>query len=261
MLECRRCRKHLRDAQAGGSDAALPADLERHLAVCPDCRAEAKGLKEIAMASGRRWKPDPGPEYWEGYWDRLQARMMREDAQPAAEQPGRTDSSSNRRRFWLKLAMPAAAAALLAAGILIGRFGSRPVPGPRLRADVVQASDLEIRTGRYLDRSKRILLALVNYAPGTKDAYGLDLPGQKEASRSLVREASGLKSELAKNKSKRLEKLVGDLQTILRQIANLEAENDLAAVDIARAGVEGRDIIFKINMAEMRGGSSPRRIF
>ena len=40
---------------------------------------------------------------------------------------------------------------------------------------------------------------------------------------------------------------------ILLQIANLKAEDGLDDVDIIRSGIEGRDLIFQINLARMRG--------
>ncbi|MDD8025338.1 MAG: hypothetical protein PHI34_02410 [Acidobacteriota bacterium] len=207
--------------------------------------------EEAVVLFRKRVRPDPGSEYWDGYWDRLQARLASEpEAVPvrAAQPPARPGL-----RLFRLAALPAAAAALLIAGFFMGRWGGRkPVPVPAGSA-VVQASDLDLRTNRYLDRSRRILLALVNYTPATKDPYGLDLPGQKIASGELVREASVLRSDLTKARERRLEKLVGDLQTILRQIANLEAGADLDAVRIVQAGVEGRDILFQISLAGMRG--------
>jgi hypothetical protein len=253
MLECRRPRKLMREWMAGTLDASGREALERHASACPACREEWRGLREVVM--GTEWKPtpDPGPEYWDGYWDRLQARLAAE----APEGAGRTAprrAASGRRPLLRLLALPSAAAALIIAGILIGRWSLRPPrpAGPAV-ADVVPASDLEIRTGRYLDRSKRILLALVNDLPADKDVYGLDLPGRKSASRALVREAADLRDGLAKAKKRRLERLVSDLQTVLMQIANLKAEAGLDDIDIIRSGIEGRDLIFQINLARMRG--------
>jgi hypothetical protein len=210
------------------------------------------------MLTERRFKPDPGQEFWDGYWDRLQARMAAETS--PVKIPFRADIRPVRRRlsFLRLLAIPSAAAALLVAGILIGRFGTRPSPSPQGGVPVLQASDLDLRTNQYLDRSKRILLALVNYGPETGDSFGLDLPGQKKASRSLIQAAAALKSDLSRAKERRLENLIGSLQTILMQIANLESENDLDAVRIVRAGLEGRDIMFQINLAKMRGPAGGR---
>lgn len=209
--------------------------------------------EETIMLFKERAKPEPGREFWDGYWDRLQARMAAEPEPAPAFAPVRFRRPIRpvvRSLRWA--ALPAAAAALIAAGILIGRWSrgpAVPIPG---QGTAVMAAGLELRTGRYLDRSQRILLALVNFSPETKDSFGLDLPGQKAASRALVQEASLLRGDLTKARERRLEKLVGDLQVILLQIANLDSADDQDAVRIARAGVEGRDILFQINLAGLR---------
>jgi hypothetical protein len=243
----------MREWLAGTLDASGREALERHAAACPACREEWRGLREVVMGTEGKSMPDPGTEYWDGYWDRLQSRMAAE-APRGADRPAARPAAFGRRPLFRRLALPSAAAALIIAGILIGRWSLRPPrpAGPAV-ADVIPASDLEVRTGRYLDRSKRILLALVNDVPADKDVYGLDLPGRKSASRALVREAADLRGDLAKAKKRRLERLVSDLQAILMQIANLKAEAGLDDVDIIRSGIEGRDLIFQINLARMRG--------
>ncbi len=217
--------------------------------------------REAIMRFKERVRPDPGREFWDGYWDRLQARLAAEPEpgpvpEPAPAAPRLVRRSRPARRILAWAAWPAAAAVLVAAGILIGRWSRGPVavvPGPETG---LRAAGLDVRTGRYLDRSRRILLALTNYTPATKDPYGLDLPGQKAASNELVQEASSLRSDLAKARERKLERLVGDLETILRQIANLEASDDIDAVHIVQAGVAGRDLLFQINLAGLRIGDS-----
>ena len=111
----------------------------------------------------------------------------------------------------------AAAAALLVVGILIGRTLLRP-PAPRVARThprpstpapgVEQASAPVLRARDYFERSKLILLGLVNYDPAASDVYGLDLPRQKQLSRALVNEAGSLKNDLKAPAQKRLRELV-----------------------------------------------------
>ena len=255
MFECRRQLKRLREWMAGTLDAAGLEALDRHAAVCPGCRKEWQGLQEVIMGIKQKPMTDPGPEFWDRYWDRLQARLASEGRLSLrAATPRRL--FFDRRAFLRRLALPSAVAALVVVGIMIGRWSAHSLrPSAPSVSGVVQASGLEIRTDRYLDRSKRILLALVNDISADKDVFGLDLPGRKTASRALVRESADLRGDLSKAKKRRLERLVSDLQTILLQIANLKAEDGPDAVDIIRAGIEGRDVIFQINLARMRGAS------
>jgi hypothetical protein len=105
-----------------------------------------------------------------------------------------------------------------------------------------------------------VLLALVNYDPASEDSYALNLPRQKQVSQELVTEAGRIKFDLKDPRQRRLRELVTDLETILLQIANLEAENDLEAVEFVKQGVENRSILLKINLSEMSGDlSEPSR--
>jgi|GEM_PF-331852 len=265
MSSCRAFRKRIPEALFGEMAGRRREMFERHRTECSACAAEyAEALRALHLA-GRRSRPDPGQAFWDGYWDRLQARIAEEERleaeSPAPAAPAKPSRPKAVFPRWL--AVPAAASAILVVGIFLGRYvfkpGSRPVPVPGGAASsVIPASEMDLgaRASRYLDRSKRILLAIVNYHPETQDPYGLDLPGQRSASRELVAEAAALKSDLGRAKDRRLERLVGDLEKILLQIANLESEDDLDAVNIIKAGAESRDILFEINIAELRGPTS-----
>ena len=265
MSSCRAFRKRIPEALFGEMAGHRRDQFDRHRTECAACAAEyAEALRALHLA-GRRSRHDPGQAFWDGYWDRLQARMAEDERLEASGPAPAAPAAPSRPKavFPRWLAMPAAAAAILIAGILVGRYafkpGSETVPvSGGAASSVIPAAraDLGARTSRYLDRSKRILLAIVNYHPETQDSYGLDLPGQRSASRELVSEAAVLKTDLGRAKDRRLEKLVGDLEKILLQIANLESDDDLAAVNIIKAGAESRDILFEINLAELRGPTS-----
>ena len=114
--------------------------------------------------------------------------------------------------------------------------------------------DLEFakRTQNYFDRSKLILLAIVNFDPETEDPYVLNLPVQQRVSRELVQEASYLKAKLADSGERRLQNLVVDLEVILLQIANLESENDLESIEFVKKGADSRGILLKIRLMDIR---------
>jgi hypothetical protein len=265
MNKCARCRGLAAGALYDDLSPEERASFEAHIAACASCAAEYRAMTETKTAFDRRERPDPGPEFWDGYWDRLEKRL---DAEPSPA-PAARDARGRGVRLcplfpaWAFRA--AGAVALLVAGILIGRILLRP-PAPRLARSspaaaapapgVEQASAPAARARNYFDRSKLILLGLVNYDPAVSDTYGLDLPRQKRLSRELVNEAASLKSDLKAPAQRRLRELVSDLETILVQIANLESANDLDGVELAKRGVEEKGIFLKINLTEM--GPSPK---
>ncbi len=269
MSRCGKTKDLFLDSLYGELDPVREAGLMRHLDECPSCRGEYEAMARTLLTMGRKAAVDPGREYWDGYFDKLERRMAADGvsapSSPAPQAPVRAPFARLPR--WAFGA--AGAVALLAAGILIGRLTLHRVPpaentlaAGRGGASVVpaaSASDLSLRTSRYLDRSKVILLALVNFDGGAKDIAGLNLPRQKEVSQALVKEASALKGDLKAAKERQLERLVADLELILVQIANLKAEADLSSVEIIKAGAASKDILFQINLSEMRRADDKNR--
>jgi hypothetical protein len=272
MSRCRSRKKVFLESLYGELGPAGENKLRRHLEKCPACSREYDDMAATLVVLSRPRTEDPGADFWDGYYDRLERRMSREGAFEASR---REPSPAPRARFGFapRWAFGAAGAVgLLAAGILIGRLtiGRVPVAGPSLGGPsalggtavlpAAQSADLSVRTSRYLERSKVILLALVNFDAQKKDVYGLNLPRQKEMSRELVNEASILRGDLKAAKERRLERLVGELEMILIQLANLKNEVDLPSIEIIKAGAELKDILFKINLSEMRRESDKTRL-
>ncbi|HUU37427.1 MAG TPA: zf-HC2 domain-containing protein [Candidatus Desulfaltia sp.] len=262
MKACKKCRGLLVQAHYGELESKDKIFFENHLASCPACAAEFKAVTGTLKTMDRKARPEPGQEFWEGYWDRLSRRMEKEDAAMETSPPsagkrlGRIFGLSPRWVF-----QAAAALVLVVLGVFIGRTISPPHQTP---VDVAQQtaplgpgeSDPVLRARDYIDRSKPVLLALVNYDPASEDSYALDLPLQKRISQELVSRAGALKSDLKEPAQRRLRELVTDLETVLLQIANLETENDLEAVEFVKQGVENGGLLLKINLSEMSGDLS-----
>jgi len=271
MNTCRSWRKMFPEAIYGDLDAETRRKMELHFSACEDCAGLYRSMAAAVRKMEARPAPDTAraPEFWAGYWDRLEARMALEEARPARE-TGRIP-----RRPWMpSWAFGAVGAVLLVSlGILIGRTVLRPRPeigplarttttatGPGERAALETGSvepALAARASRYLRRSRVLLLAVVNSAPMEEDPFRLNLPHQKKASEELLQEAAVLKKGF-RGSDRRLERLVSDLEMILLQIANLASDPEASDIEIIRAGVESRDLLFKINLRETRrpGGRS-----
>jgi len=268
MIDCDKFCERMIEALYGELGEDDKASFDAHLGSCASCAAEFKAMTATLELLDKRERSDPGPAFWDGYWDRLSARLDKEKSPVPSGRPARERLSAIFNVFPRWSVQLAGAAALVVVGILLGRnFLSRPVPPVRQAQQppvlttpgVQQASAPVLRARNYIDRSKLIILALVNYDPKSQDAYGLDLPRQKQLSRELVNEASGLMSDLKDPARKRLRELVSDLETILIQIANLDSANDLSAVEFVKQGAESRGIMLKINLAEMGQGGKPDR--
>lgn len=216
----------------------------------------------------QRIRTEPDKFFWEGYWDKLADRM---------EAEGKSVSRMTAwwQRFWQYLNFQpswayriATAVALIAIGVLIGKFYfGRPVSQPaetiqtaEVPPTAVEQASLQHRTDQYLERSKVLLLGLINFDPDSEDIYGLDMPYQKQISRELVQEASSLKEELNDPAHRQLQELIEDLKITLMQIANLESKHDLAGIELVKSGVDRRGILLKINLEKMQDGVPSKEV-
>jgi hypothetical protein len=267
MNKCKKYRSLFLEYFYGELDSPKKQFLEDHISVCKKCRSRFAEMEAVLQFTGKRIRPEPPEEFWDAYEARLGQKIEKEEAseierKSVKEKPG--------RRFHVvpKWAYQAVgAAALIIIGVFIGRtFYSPSIPGVQHAS---QQSDLATqpqpeailvhRSQNYIERSKRILLALVNFDPSIEDPYALDLPFQKQASRELLLEANYLKNELAESDQERLENLIGSLEMILLQIANLESENDMESIELVRDGIDRRGILMEINLTDLRLSKQPSR--
>jgi hypothetical protein len=240
------------EAVTGDLESGSRETFDRHLAGCPKCARRYADLAATVRKFEARPAPDAPPEFWDGYWESLERRMAAE-AESDGAVPAAVPSRPRRAFFLRRWAYGAAGAAIiLAVGIFIGReIGRRPGPTAVATRAVPRLSEpLALRAAHHLKRSRMLILAVVNTDPGTGDTLGLNLPLQKRTSEALVVEAAALKKEIG-GADRRLERLLSDLEIILLQIANLEPAPDTADIEVIRAGVENRDLLFKIRLNEV----------
>jgi hypothetical protein len=265
MSECKECRDRLIEAYYGELGPADRDRFDRHREACPECAAEMAALAGTLRLMDMRERPDPGPDFWDGYWDRLSRRMLWEATEegrrlPLADRIGRLFSRLPRWSY-----QTAGAAALLLIGIFVGsRLFGPPVPpgGTTVAASSAAApAGAVVQAGEFIERSKVLLLGLVNFDPSVEDAYALDLGRRRTMSRALAAEAPALRRALADGGEKKLRDLVADLEVIMMQIANLGAGQDIEGVEIVKQGVDQKDLFLRIDLDRMgrdaRAAASP----
>jgi hypothetical protein len=264
MTRCRHWKKHIPEAVYRDLDPETREKLERHLAVCKSCAEIYSEMAALVRKMDVRPAPDRPAEFWESYWDRLEERMAHEAERSLGAQ-ARNRSGAFQIPRWAYGAV--GAVVLLALGIFIGRTFLRPredlsvasrqipsvtAPGEQRAVEAgPAATPLAVQASRYLKRSRTLLLAVINSDPRDGEFSSLSLPLQKKTSNELLQEATVLKKGLGSS-DRRLERLVSDLEMILLQIANLKSDSGTSDVEIIRAGIESKDILFKINLSEIR---------
>lgn len=263
MSDCERYQNMFVDALYEELSSEDKSVLEKHLKECDSCKNEYGELAATMETMSQRVRPEPDPEFFDGYWDRLAKRMDRERVIRATGERWWEAIFSGRRQVFPRWAYQAVASVLLVGvGIFLGRMVFTPGQVPDQPATMVQAVtepgpqiNVSQRAYDYIQRSKLIVLAISNFDPEDQDPYALDLPYQQQVSRELVQEASWLKEELSGRRQRRLHELISDLEVILLQIANLEADSDMSAIELVQDGVKSRGILFKIHLAQFKDGS------
>lgn len=131
---------------------------------------------------------------------------------------------------------------------------------PRTDADDTSAGVVTATHGgdgaiRYIGRSQVVLLALLN--GGNSDGDSTGFASERAQARVLVAEGQRIRDDLTRPEDRRLRELVGQLEMILREIANLEAGSDLDAVEMIRNRVDREGVLLQIDLRQMRDAAAP----
>lgn len=295
MTDCTHFETLITKVLSGAADEADRLRLEDHVGDCESCHREFENRSALMARIAAAKRPDPGEEFWDGFYDRLETRMEDEGVtSPAATaaSPSRSARASSRdgrspltpagfidhlrRRLtpvpaWsLQLA---AVVLLVSVGIAIGRQSpgeraaqlapdDRPLSEHSTDTYDIRQASLERQALDTIGRSRTLLLGLVNFDPASGNTSSLDIPTRRAVARRLADEASVLKTDLAGVDRRLLSELISDLEIILIQIANLEASADIPEIEILQNSVDRGAIMFKIDIEQMRrvsglDGASP----
>ena len=239
--------------------------IESHLASCSRCADELKSLKQTTdLMSGMVRPSERRPEmYWQQFATRLERRIEQDQTQ---EDESRSFVSKlletlteHRKPFGIGFAS-ALTLMMIVFGVwsvwlktpASGPFDPQTVARPGANTTDFQNVSLDARVGDYLEQSRVLLIGLMNADTKSPEGSQPQFVRKREISRLLVRESEDLTSRLNDPSQRRLKELVSDLQMILIQIANLEANHNTPGVEIVKGGIQHKDILFKINLEEIQ---------
>lgn len=250
MKNCTHYQSMIVNALYGDLSEDQQADFDTHRAACADCHAEFSKLQETLRIMDKRDHQEPTEEFLDNLWDKVEQGL---DAKP-----GNLIPFVPAGRQWL--AKAAAVAAVLIVGIMIGRvWQANDYSGMQLsfhqewQGQPIENDDqLAVRTRAYLERSRIILLGLVNLEDNSDMINTLDISAQAAASGQLVEEARILKEALSRHEDRKIHQLVADLEILLMQIANLEKTEQSEGLALLRQGVERHSIMLKLDLEATR---------
>jgi hypothetical protein len=228
--------------------------FERHRSECPVCAAHhAELLRALRAMSRREAAADAG----------LSRRILSGVLAETGTRPGAVPAGKRRGVILRFLAVPrsaamaAAAVVLVILGVVIGRL----TVGDRVSRQTATGTVPEggqpftfeqaTRVNNYLDRSRTLLIGILNEPAASGGGTVPDFQAQSSASRQLVREGRSLQDELSAPDAARARRLISELELIFLQIANLEQRMNLEGVAVVRAGSNQSGILLRINLEQM----------
>jgi hypothetical protein len=234
--------------------------LQEHLAACASCKSFLVEMEKALGHLGAPRRPQMSEHFWDGYWHRLTQRMTKEE-QAARGKVGlrlKNRLADWRREKWITqpllipLGRAAGILALLVFGVLVGHYWwpqNRNENQPTAQSSSPPMPVAQTRAEQWLERSKILLLGVVN--EDLSGEFRPDFSHQRQVSRHLLTEARALNRELDPAANRQMLQLINQLELILLQIANLEAEHDLSAIELVREGVARNGLLLKINITEL----------
>lgn len=248
-MDCQQIQNRLSDYLDASLSPAEHREIQTHVKQCRACDKELRMLKLILDETAALEKLEAPDTIWQG----IEAELD--------EKRSRLEGLSQRWRsfrHWIDgtLAIPspvwrvAGAAAVLVIGILLGRTLLSPDrPEMRTGENRGEVQMVSARAANYIEKSQVLFLALVNAE--SDEIRNMDLSQEQRLAENLIREASFLKENLSQTQHARLHALVEELELILFEIANLEQQQDVEAVELIKSGIEQQSLLLKINLHEL----------
>ena len=268
MNDCKKFSQFCAEALYEDLDAQHKQWFNEHKSSCSTCNLLFVKMKSTLSLMDNVEKPEPEPEFWHNYWDNLEG-LLGDVRQSKTVKMGWWQKIPQWFEIRPKLTLQLAGGlAFLLIGILIGKMVfTIDIPLESIRSNQSESyitfADkviLNQRAGRYLQRSKILLLGLVNLDESEGEPIAINFTHQRQISQQLIQETSSLKNDLDRSDQMLLRELISDLEIVLLQIANLEADNDISAVELVKSAANSQSILLRINLEEMREASKIERI-
>ena len=252
-MKHRRVRSFLYEYVRGELPQEQSREIADHLLSCDRCAREAEQIRTIVTATANHLRTASDrrtADYWQDFLDGVEERIEAVGPERDAPLIRILDAIGSLFRF----RRPAIAIAGCSLGLVIVGFLAlrllrvEPVqPEEAARSDDEPAQTIAVddRMGDYFRKSKVLLVGISNLK--TADDRPFDLSAERRVSRGLVEQARYLKNQPLDMRSARL---IGDLEKVLIELANIKEEGGSPNVDLIRSGILRQNLLFKIRMAE-----------
>jgi hypothetical protein len=215
----------------GEMSEAVEARACEHLDGCPACRENLARLQRVMTALDEVPVPEPDDWFERRTWARLEPAL----ATPAGRLAWRLP--------WRAIAWGAAAALVVVATFIAGRFAAPP-PAPVQTAatqESIRERVLIVDLSDHLDRSE---LALVEFVSGS----GTDRSAGRERLEDLVAANRLYRRTAAATGDAAVADVLDELERVLIEIAGTTPEATAMDVDVVRQRIDTRGLLFKVRV-------------
>ncbi|HKC11665.1 MAG TPA: hypothetical protein VKI41_06370 [Vicinamibacteria bacterium] len=222
-------------------EGAEGAAIAAHLASCADCGRRFAAWGATLRAVVDEPAPEVGADYGARVWERLRPRLA--------------EKRAPRAPLFRRYGIPVALAASLVAAFLLGRSvpprgePSTPLPGP------ARERILLVAVGDHLERSRMVLLELVNADPQAP----VDVSGEQRSAGELVAANRLYRQSARRAGDVGVASVLDDLERVLIEVANGPATLSPSEAEALRQRLERQGTLFKMRVIGARVGGLENR--
>ncbi|MGZ4830345.1 MAG: anti-sigma factor family protein [Candidatus Angelobacter sp.] len=226
-------------------DAEETSEVERHLAACPDCRAEFSRVQSMLAQIEPLEVPEPPAGFEEKTWLNVRDRLPEK-------------GSFLRRLFGpqQKWALAGTMVLLLAAAFLAGRFWPRPDQQIAHKPETVNPQRVVlVAVGDHLERSQMLLVEIMN-----ADTRGpINFSSEQAEARDLLDSNHLYRVSAQQSGDPQVARLLDQLGRVLAEIANGPAEVSPGDLEQVRHSIQSEGLLFKVRVVGSEVNSRARR--
>ena len=230
--------------------------LEKELSRDPELRRELEELSRSVELTCLQVPPEPGEEYWRGFWARLQPRLRQRSWWRRA-----LDAMPHERWLWPAAAFGTVAAALVVAVMVLHNLTVPQEPTPMVQTATVRIARtegfFERAAGEHLQRSRLLLQDLVNVASNGEPPMEALLDSRRRGE-ELLSDNRSLRLAAERHQNERLSGLLEELETVMLDIANLDPEIATDMLPAIQRRIERHNLLIKIEVVNLNEG--PREL-
>ena len=226
-------------------DAEGASEIERHLAACPECRAEFARVQSMLRQIEPVEVPEPPASFEEKIWLNLRDRLP--------ERGGFFRRVFSPQQKW---ALAGVMGLLLVGAFFAGRFWPRPVQQVAQQpAQVNPQRVVLVAVGDHLERSQMLLVEIMN-----ADSKGpINFSNEQAEARDLLDSNHLYRVSAQQAGDPQVARLLDQLGRVLAEIANGPAEVSPGDLQQVRHTIQSEGLLFKVRVVGSEVNSRARQ--